>query len=136
MVQWQSDLRVSWQAQWVSLLLHGVVILLLLLAPWPPTYTVVWIVLLTLVVLESVRSQRRIRRREGAIALLTERRLRWRHKEWMITRRPWRIGSALLLTLRDNSGKRERLWLLRDSMDEASWRQLRRCLLSKDRDDE
>ena len=136
MVQWQSDLHVSWQAQWVSLMLHGVVILLLLLAPWPPNYTVVWMVLLTLVVLESVRSQRRIRRREGAIALLTERRLRWRQKEWRITRRPWQIGSAMLLMLRDNNGQRERLWLLRDSMDEASWRQLRQCLLRKESVDE
>jgi len=134
-VQWQSDLHVSWQAQWISLLLHGVVILLLLLAPWPPNYTVVWMVLLTLVVLESVRSQRRIRRREGAIALLTGRRLRWRQKEWRIVRRPWRIGSALLLILRDNNGQRERLWLLRDSMNEASWRQLQQCLLSKDTGD-
>ncbi|MBP2168153.1 toxin CptA [Erwinia toletana] len=128
MVLWQSDLRVSWQAQWVSLLLHGIVILLLLLAPWPPDYTVVWLILVTLVVLESVRSQRRIRRREGAVALLSKRRLRWRQQEWDITRRPWRIGQSILLSLRDNKGQRERLWLVRDSMEEADWRQLRQAL--------
>ncbi|MCD3114125.1 hypothetical protein GFK27_23770, partial [Salmonella enterica subsp. enterica serovar Enteritidis] len=25
MVLWQSDLRVSWRAQWISLLIHGLV---------------------------------------------------------------------------------------------------------------
>lgn len=130
MVLWQSDLHVSWRAQWVSLLAHGAVILLLLLAPWPPNYTVVWIVLLTLVVLESVRSQRRIRRREGPIALLTARRLRWRQREWTISGRPLNIGQAMLLTLKDAKGQRERLWLMRDCTDEASWRQLRQHLLN------
>ncbi|MBN0077592.1 hypothetical protein JTL69_34930, partial [Pseudomonas aeruginosa] len=31
MVLWQSDLRISWRAQWFSLLLHGVVAALVLL---------------------------------------------------------------------------------------------------------
>lgn len=35
MVLWQSDLRISWRAQWFSLLLHGVVAALVLLVPWP-----------------------------------------------------------------------------------------------------
>ncbi|MCS6068384.1 protein YgfX [Klebsiella variicola subsp. variicola] len=39
MVLWQSDLRISWRAQWFSLLLHGVVAALVLLVPWPLSYT-------------------------------------------------------------------------------------------------
>ena len=59
----------------MSLSLHGVVVIALLLAPWPASLTVVWMLLLTLVVLECVRSQRRIRSREGDIALLADHQL-------------------------------------------------------------
>ncbi len=59
MVLWQSDLRISWRAQWFSLLLHGVVAALVLLVPWPLSYTPIWLLLLSLVVFDCVRSQRR-----------------------------------------------------------------------------
>ena len=49
MVLWQSDLRISWRAQWFSLLLHGVVAALVLLVPWPLSYTPLWLILLSLV---------------------------------------------------------------------------------------
>lgn len=130
MALWHSDLRVSWRAQWVSLLLHGVVILLLLLAPWPASYTVVWMLLLTLVVFECVRSQRRIRSREGDIALLEGRQMEWRQKRWQICGRPWMTRQAILLALRSPRGEQEKLWLLRDSMAEDEWRLLRQHLLS------
>ncbi|KAB8305322.1 hypothetical protein EH228_19820 [Erwinia endophytica] len=133
MALWHSELRVSWRAQWISLLLHGVVILLLLLAPWPDSYTVVWMLLLTLVVFECVRSQRRIRSREGDIALLEERQLQWRQTRWQICGQPWMTRQAILLTLRSPKGEHEKLWLLRDSMDEDEWRQLRQQLLSMGR---
>lgn len=129
MAQWHAELRVSWRAQWISLLLHGVAILALLLAPWPASYTLVWMLLLTLVVFECVRSQRRIRSREGDIALLEGGQVQWRQKRWHITGRPWMTRQAMLLTLRTPSGDREKLWLLRDSMDEEAWRQLRQLLL-------
>jgi toxin CptA len=59
-VLWQSDLRISWRSQWFSLLLHGVVAAIVLLMPWPLSYTPLWLLLLSLVVFDSVRSQRRI----------------------------------------------------------------------------
>ncbi|MEL0356410.1 protein YgfX, partial [Klebsiella pneumoniae] len=77
MVLWQSDLRISWRAQWFSLLLHGVVAALVLLVPWPLSYTPIWLLLLSLVVFDCVRSQRRIHARRGEIKLLTDSRLRW-----------------------------------------------------------
>ncbi|NYS34397.1 protein YgfX, partial [Klebsiella pneumoniae] len=46
MVLWQSDLRVSWRAQWLSLLIHGLVAAVILLMPWPLSYTPLWMVLL------------------------------------------------------------------------------------------
>ncbi len=65
MVLWQSDLRVSWRAQWLSLLIHGLVAAVILLMPWPLSYTPLWMVLLSLVVFDCVRSQRRINARQG-----------------------------------------------------------------------
>ena len=65
MVLWQSDLRISWRAQWFSLLLHGVVAALVLLVPWPLSYTPIWLLLLSLVVFDCVRSPRRIHARRG-----------------------------------------------------------------------
>ncbi|OON39532.1 hypothetical protein BTJ39_12815 [Izhakiella australiensis] len=130
MALWQSELYVSWRAQWLSLVLHGIVMLALLLAPWPTNYTLVWVVLLILVVLESIRSQRRISSREGAIALLPGRQLHWRNRQWSIVRRPWIGQQAILLTLRGVSGGRENLWLMRDSMSTRDWRRLRLQLLN------
>lgn len=52
MVLWQSDLRVSWRAQWLSLLIHGLVAAVILLMPWPLSYTPLWMVLLSLVVFD------------------------------------------------------------------------------------
>ncbi|MBK2863930.1 protein YgfX, partial [Escherichia coli] len=83
MVLWQSDLRISCRAQSFSLLLHGVVAALVLLVPWPLSYTPIWL-LLSLVVFDCVRSQRRIHARRGEIKLLTDSRLRWQNAEWEI----------------------------------------------------
>lgn len=130
MVLWQSNLRTSWQAQWTSLLLHGAVILSLLLTPWSPDYTVAWMMLMVLAMLECAHSQRRILCRKGLIVLLSDRRVRWRQQECNIIRRPWRIGQLILLSVRNQKGQSERLWLMRDSMDEAAWRQLRQCLFT------
>lgn len=65
MVLWQSDLRISWRAQWFSLLMHGVVAALVLVLPRPLSYTPLWLILLSLVVFDCVRSQRRIHARQG-----------------------------------------------------------------------
>lgn len=129
MVLWQSDLRVSWQAQWLSMLLHSAAIAVLLLAPWPPKLTPIWGVMLILVLLETVRSQRRIRCCEGEIMLLNQQRLRWRQQEWHLLQRPWITRRVILLSLRNDLNKRQRLWLLRDSMSDIAWRELRQCLM-------
>ncbi|AXF76801.1 protein YgfX [Erwinia tracheiphila] len=129
MALWHSELRVSWRAQWFSLLLHGVAILIVLLAPWPASYTVVWMSLLTLTIFECVRSQRRIGNREGEIALFEGRQVQWRQKRWQIRGRPWITRQAILMTLRSATGEREKLWLFSDSMSAEDWRSLRKQLL-------
>lgn len=135
MVLWQSDLRVSWRAQWLSLLIHGLVAAVILLMPWPLSYTPLWMVLLSLVVFDCVRSQRRINARQGEIRLLMDGRLRWQGQEWSIVKAPWMIKSGMMLRLRSDSGKRQHLWLAADSMDEAEWRDLRRICCNKRRKD-
>ncbi|EJF29002.1 MULTISPECIES: protein YgfX [Enterobacteriaceae] len=132
MVLWQSDLRVSWRAQWMSLLLHGLVALFVLLMPWPMSYTLVWMLLLSLVVFDSVRSQRRIHARQGEIKLLTDFRLRWQGRDWDIVGNPWMIDSGAMLRLRCAGKHRcQHLWLAADSMDIGEWRDLRRLLMQQ-----
>ena len=134
MVLWQSDLRISWRAQWFSLLLHGVVAALVLLVPWPLSYTPIWLLLLSLVVFDCVRSQRRIHARRGEIKLLTDSRLRWQNADWEILGTPWVINSGMLLRLRHVDTRRgQHLWLAADSMDAGEWRDLRRLVLQKHR---
>jgi len=130
-VLWQSDLRVSWRSQWLSLLLHGVVAAIVLLMPWPLSYTPLWLLLLSLVVFDCVRSQRRINARHGEIKLLMDLRLRWQGHEWAIVGQPWMLRSGVMLRLRDTGdAKRHHLWLASDSMDPREWRDLRRTLLA------
>lgn len=131
MVLWQSDLRVSWRSQWLSLLLHGVVAAIVLLMPWPLSYTPLWLLLLSLVVFDCVRSQRRINARHGEIKLLMDSRLRWQGHEWTIIGQPWMLRSGVMLRLRGvEDAKRQHLWLASDSMDMREWRDLRRMLLA------
>lgn len=132
MVLWQSDLRVSWRSQWVSLLLHGLVAVLILLMPWPLSYTPIWLLLLSLVVFDSVRSQRRINTRQGEIKWLMDSRLRWKNEEWEILGTPWIINSGMLLKLRKPGSSRcQHLWLAADSMGAGEWRDLRRTVLQQ-----
>ena len=131
MVLWQSDLRVSWRAQWLSLLIHGLVAALVLLMPWPLSYTPLWLILLSLVVFDCVRGQRRINTRQGEIKLLMDGRLRWQGQDWTIQGPPWMLKTGMMLRLRADSGKRQHLWLAADSMDDAEWRDLRRLMLQQ-----
>ncbi|AXD27768.1 protein YgfX [Salmonella enterica] len=131
MVLWQSDLRVSWRAQWISLLIHGLVAAVILLMPWPLSYTPLWMMLLSLVVFDCVRSQRRINTCQGEIKLLMDGRLRWQGQDWTLLRPPWLLKSGMVLRLRAESGRHQHLWLAADSMEEAEWRELRRIMLQQ-----
>lgn len=130
MVQWQSDLRVSWRAQWLSLLIHGLVAVFILLMPAIELHPIM-AGLLSLVVFDSVHSQRRINACQGEIRLLMDGRLRWQGQEWSIVSAPWMVKTGMMLRLRSDAGKRQHLWLAADSMDDAEWRDLRRLMLQK-----
>ncbi len=75
----------------------------ILLIPRPLSYTPLWMVLLSLVVFDCVRSQRRINARRE-IRLLMDGRLRWQGQEWSIVKAPWMIKSGMMLRLRSDSG--------------------------------
>lgn len=131
MVLWQSDLRISgarsgfpccFTAWWRPRAVGS----------WPLSYTPIWLLLLSLVVFDCVRSQRRIHARRGEIKLLTDSRLRWQNAEWEILGTPWVINSGMLLRLRHVDTRRgQHLWLAADSMDAGEWRDLRRLVLQK-----
>ncbi|MDS0093568.1 protein YgfX, partial [Enterobacter hormaechei] len=91
----------------LSLLIHGLVAAVILLMPWPLSYTPLWMVLLSLVVFDCVRSQRRINARQGEIRLLMDGRLRWQGQEWSIVKAPLMIKSGMMLRLRSDGGKRQ-----------------------------
>lgn len=116
--------------QLFSLIVHGLLVLLILLAPWPDGYAVLWLGLVTLVVFGFIRSQRNIKSRHGEILLHSETSLRWQQQEWQIVKRPWVLKNGILLSLRASNGKgQQRLWLASDSMGNDEWRHLRQLLL-------
>nr|WP_275051518.1 protein YgfX [Brenneria goodwinii] len=116
--------------QLFSLVVHGLLVLLILLAPWPDSYTVLWLGLVTLVVFGFIRSQRNIKSRQGEILLHNATQLRWQKQEWLIAKRPWMLKNGVLLSLTAMDGKgRQRLWLASDSMGDDEWRHLRQLLL-------
>lgn len=130
MVLWQSDLRISWRAQWHSLLVHGIAATVILLLPWPLSYMPLWMLLLSLVVFDCVRSQRRIYARHGEFALLDDYRVKWQGRDWTLARAPLMLPGGMLLRLRDHaSTQQQRLWLASDSLSAREWRDLRRLLL-------
>ncbi|VDZ98132.1 putative inner membrane protein [Salmonella enterica subsp. enterica] len=90
-----------------------------------------WMILLSLVVFDCVRSQRRINTCQGEIKLLMDGRLRWQGQDWTLLRPPWLLKSGMVLRLRAESGRHQHLWLAADSMEEAEWRELRRILLQQ-----
>lgn len=100
-----------------------------LLVPWPLSYTPLWLLLLSLVVFDCVRSQRRINACQGEIKLLMDSRLRWQGVEWEIVGTPWMLNIGMIVRLRrSEEGRRQHLWLAADSMDAQEWRDLRRMI--------
>ncbi|KFF71298.1 membrane protein [Pectobacterium brasiliense] len=132
MAQWRCDLRVSWRMQLLSLVVHGLLVLLILLAPWPDGYAWLWLCLVTMVMFGFIRSQRNIKSRQGEIVLLSETTLNWRQQEWQIVKRPWLLKNGVLLSLKAVNGKdKQQLWLASDSMGDDEWRHLRQILLQQ-----
>lgn len=125
----QCKLRASRCALQLTLLLHGAVMLALLLAPWSGADALIFPVLLMLVAVECARSRLRIVRRKGHFILHSGGTVSWQQRQWLILSPPWLSQQAILLSLRDERGQRETLWLFADAMLNREWRLLRQQLL-------
>ncbi|WP_409161099.1 protein YgfX [Pectobacterium sp. B2J-2] len=118
--------------QLLSLVVHGLLVLLTLLAPWPEGYAWLWLCLVTMVMFGFIRSQRNIKSLQGEIVLLSETTLSWRQQEWQIVKRPWLLKNGVLLSLQAVNDKgRQQLWLASDCMGDDEWRHLRQFLLQQ-----
>ncbi|KEY59284.1 toxin CptA [Serratia sp. DD3] len=110
--------------------MHGALILLILISPWPVNYSLIWLVLVTLVVFECIRSQKRIASRKGELRLLAERRIEWQGEEWLIVKKAWMLRFGVLLSLQQANGKKRcKLWLASDALSHGEWRHLYQQLL-------
>ncbi|MFB6434892.1 MAG: protein YgfX [Candidatus Malihini olakiniferum] len=113
-----------------SLLVHVLLLLFILLAPWPDGYAILWLSMMTLVVFGVIRSQHNIKARHGEILLQDAAGLEWQDHRWRIIRRPWVLKNSIFLFLRRSDGKRcHQLWLASDNMDKQEWQYLRQLLL-------
>ena len=129
MAQWRCDIRISWRTQLFSLLTHGVLILLILISPWPEGFGPLWLVLLTLVVFQCIRSQKRIAAVQGELRLLAT-----GASAGTAASGGWRktVDAGLRHAAdaaADGGQKRRRLWLASDCMSKEEWRHLRQLLL-------
>ncbi|WP_308823772.1 protein YgfX [Sodalis praecaptivus] len=129
MALWRCDIRVSWRTQLCSLAFYGILIMLILLSPWPENYGLVWLTLVLVVVFECIRSQRNIMSCRGELVLMSDSSIQWHREEWTFTRKAWMLKGGVLLSLRKaGSTRRRRLWLAADSMDGREFRHLRQLL--------
>ncbi|CAQ83301.1 MULTISPECIES: protein YgfX [Photorhabdus] len=133
MVLWKCDLRVSWHTQLISTCAHGVIALIVLLAPWPADdaiFCIFWLPLVLLIIASWGRSQKNIRKSQGILVLLNDNKLQWKKHEWQIIRQPWLCRYGLLITAQSfYNQKKIRLWIASDSMSQDEWRNINQLLL-------
>ncbi|UQY43507.1 protein YgfX [Erwinia sp. PK3-005] len=128
MARWQSELHPSALARRVTFALYIALIAGLLLLPWPPPLIPAIGGLLLLLLIELRYRLRLQRSLHGQLTADESRYWHWRQQKARVTRPPFVLPFGILLSLRTQQGKRLSLWLMRDSMNEASWRALRRLL--------
>ncbi|HHR5880383.1 protein YgfX [Providencia alcalifaciens] len=131
MVLWKSNLSISWKTQLFSTCLHGVTGIILLVAPWAPGNSMIWLPLLVVLVASWAKSQKNISKVKGVAVLVNGNKLQWKKNEWEIIKAPWCSRFGILLTLNALQGKPQklRLWIAKDSVCEENWRNLNQLLL-------
>lgn len=128
MARWQSELTPSAFARRVTLALYLAIAFGLLWLPWPPSLMPFIIGLLLLLIIELRHGLRLQLLFRGPLTTDENRWWHWQQQRGRVTRPPFILPFGILLLLRTEQGKRLSLWLMRDSMSEASWRALRRLL--------
>ncbi|HEM6904843.1 TPA: hypothetical protein U2I37_000470 [Providencia stuartii] len=131
MVLWKSNLSISWKTQLFSTCAHGVVGFILLVAPWAPGNSMVWLPLLVIVIASWAKSQKSISKIKGTAVLVNGNKVQWKKNEWSIVKQPWcsRVGVLLTLSALQDKPQKIRLWVAKDALSEESWRNLNQLLL-------
>ncbi|EFB71613.1 Protein of uncharacterised function (DUF1434) [Providencia rustigianii] len=131
MVLWKSNLAISWKTQLFSTCFHGVTGILLLVAPWQPGNSMIWLPLLVVLVASWAKSQKNISKVKGVAVLVNGNKFQWKKNEWEIVKTPWCSRFGILLTLNALQGKprKLRLWIAKDALSEENWRNLNQLLL-------
>ena len=131
MVLWKSNLSISWKTQFFSTCVHGAVGMFLLVAPWAPAHSMIWLPLLAVVVAIWAKSQKNISKIKGVAVLVNGNKGQWKKNEWNIVKAPWLSRYGILLSLEALQGKQQKihLWVAKDSVSEESWRNLNQLLL-------
>lgn len=131
MVLWKSNLSISWKTQLFSTCVHGVIGMFLLLTPWSPGNSMIWLPLLVVVVASWAKSQKNISKIKRVAVLVNGNKLQWKKNEWRILKAPWLTRYGILLTLEALQGKPQKihLWVAKDALSEENWRNLNQLLL-------
>lgn len=131
MVRWQCDLRASALAQRLTAgIFLAVANIMIFLLPWGASFLLVKALLLGAAGYEWRNNARRIRLRSGTLIWQQSGDWHWQRQKWQLQSPACCLDFAVLLCFSKGSGRQQKLWLMRDSMEEAQWRALRYQLLS------
>ncbi|WP_092511092.1 protein YgfX [Xenorhabdus mauleonii] len=141
MVLWNNELTISRHTRLFSSCVHGGVALAALLAPWPISDVYFWlpsfviIILLAVIMMSWIRSQKSIHRCQGRLVLFKDNKVHWQKAAWSINQPPWFCHYGMVVVLDafgdvDNTGDQPpaRLWLAFDSMSPEAWRHLNQLM--------
>jgi toxin CptA len=112
----------------LSLLCTG----LLLALEWPDAWAWGRAPLLLLLLAEGWRNERRLAQRVGCLVLDAQGDWLWRGIRWRAERKADWLPWGVLLMLRNQQGKRWRLWLMHDNLPPGEWRTLRAYCFLRD----
>ncbi|WP_240629268.1 protein YgfX [Pantoea rodasii] len=92
---------------------------------WPEGWRWGKALLVTLMLLECWRNEGRLKRRTGRLVVDEQGDWLWCGTRWQLARKADWLPFGVLLTLRNQQGKRWRLWLMHDNLPPYAWRTLR-----------
>ncbi|WP_097096156.1 protein YgfX [Candidatus Pantoea floridensis] len=126
-VRWRCNLRASPSARALNVALFALCVALLLSLSWPDEWAWCIAPILVLLLVEGWRNERHLVQRVGCLALDVNGEWLWREARWRTERKADWLPFGVLLVLRNQQGKRWRLWLMHDNLPPGEWRTLRAC---------
>ena len=126
MVLQHYSLNISLRTQLLSGVFYTGVILAILFAPWLGQDWPIWLILVVLLTLEAILSQKQINHTKGDLTISGLNRLAfWHGQKWLFNRTPFMLNFGILLSLKsETSGEIQRLWIAKDSLPKDEWRSL------------